>query len=296
MKIDSTHRPWMFTCLVVILLALATYLPYSRGPGPPSGRSVPGLIFGTIGYGLMLYAAALGVRKKYPLYRVGRASTWMRGHLWLGFLSFPMLLFHSGFAANGPLTSWLMLLLILTISTGVLGAALQHFLPTLMTTLVPLETIYEEIPNIRKRLRIEAEEAISPILGQVASGAKFVWGARASKSEHVAAVEIESPAWERFRETYSETIQPFLLDPEHVKNDCSDKEKSDALFAGLRLHLPHHAHAILTDLENICDEQRQLTQQKRIYRILHGWLLVHVPLSLALLLLGGIHAVVALWY
>jgi hypothetical protein len=33
-----------------------------------------------------------------------------------------------------------------------------------------------------------------------------------------------------------------------------------------------------------------------MYRMLHGWLLVHVPLSIALLVLGGIHAIVALRY
>jgi hypothetical protein len=287
----------MLACLAIGILALALYIPYSHASaGPPSGRSVPGLIFGIVGYGLMGYAAMLGVRKKYPLYRFGRASTWMRGHLWLGFLSFPMLVFHSGFAANGPLTSWLMILLILTISTGLLGALLQHYLPALMTRLVPLETIYEEIPNIRARLCREAEEAVSPILGQVALGERFVWGARPSKPERVATIEIEPEDWERFRVIYSETLQPFLSDPDRVRNECSKKESADSLFAALRLHLPFDAHAMLTDLENICEEQRQLTHQKRIYRLLHGWLLVHVPLSLALLVLGGIHAVVALWY
>jgi hypothetical protein len=48
------------------------------------------------------------------------------------------------------------------------------------------------------------------------------------------------------------------------------------------------------DLENICEEKRQLDQQSRLHRILHGWLLVHIPLSYALLLLGAVHAVMAL--
>ena len=55
-------------------------------------------------------------------------------------------------------------------------------------------------------------------------------------------------------------------------------------------------HQALEDLENICEEERQLSRQRRLYHWLHAWLLVHVPLSLALLLLGGIHAVMALRY
>ena len=52
----------------------------------------------------------------------------------------------------------------------------------------------------------------------------------------------------------------------------------------------------LTELEEICDERRQLADQKRLHHVMHGWLLVHVPLSMALLLLGAVHAVIALRY
>ena len=55
-------------------------------------------------------------------------------------------------------------------------------------------------------------------------------------------------------------------------------------------------HGVLDDLENICEEEQQLSRQIRIYRWLHAWLLVHVPLSIALLVLGGVHAVMALRY
>jgi hypothetical protein len=55
-------------------------------------------------------------------------------------------------------------------------------------------------------------------------------------------------------------------------------------------------HGVLDDLENICEEEHQLRRQIRIYVWLHGWLLVHVPLSMALLVLGAVHAVMALRY
>jgi hypothetical protein len=53
-------------------------------------------------------------------------------------------------------------------------------------------------------------------------------------------------------------------------------------------------HPNIDDLENICEEKRQLDKQSRLHKILHGWLLVHVPLSYALILLGAWHAIVAL--
>jgi hypothetical protein len=33
-----------------------------------------------------------------------------------------------------------------------------------------------------------------------------------------------------------------------------------------------------------------------MHKILHGWLMIHIPASWALLVLGGIHAVIALRY
>ena len=39
-----------------------------------------------------------------------------------------------------------------------------------------------------------------------------------------------------------------------------------------------------------------LTRQARLHKVLHVWLLVHIPLSLALLLLSFFHAVIALRY
>jgi len=52
----------------------------------------------------------------------------------------------------------------------------------------------------------------------------------------------------------------------------------------------------LDQLEQICLENLAWDRQERIYRWLHGWLLIHIPLSLALLILGVTHAVVALYY
>jgi len=37
-----------------------------------------------------------------------------------------------------------------------------------------------------------------------------------------------------------------------------------------------------------------LLRQEQMHRWMHGWLLLHIPLSLALILLGAVHAVMAL--
>src|ERR1700742_4620442 len=73
-------------------------------------------------------------RNRVPTWRLGRAKSWMRGHLWLGLLALPMILFHGGFHFGGTLTRVLMWLLIITVASGVDGALLQDSIPKKMNS------------------------------------------------------------------------------------------------------------------------------------------------------------------
>jgi hypothetical protein len=178
-----------------------------------------------------------------------------------------------------------MLLFFIVIGSGILGAAIQHYVPSLMTSRVPLETIYEEIPHVRTQLREEADQLAASICGPL----------EAEESQTVL-VEIEHDDRERFREVYLNNVRPYLADPEIQDAELADPLRSGETFEALRRLLAPTTHGVLDDLENICEEEQQLSRQIRIYRWLHAWLLVHVPLSIALLVLGAIHAVVALRY
>ncbi len=273
MRIDQTHRPWIIATVAAALASTVVYIIYAvRSPGGLRGGSTIGLTFGIAGYALMLYAGLLGARKKVPIWRLGRAQTWMRGHLWLGLLSLLLILFHGGFAYRGPLTLVLMLLFFIVIGSGILGAIVQHYVPSLLLERVPMETIYEEIPHVREQLRDEADQLVAAV------------------------VEIETEDRAQFAEVYEKRIRPYLANPDAPHTEMGDSRRSAEVFESARRLLAAPVHAVLDDLQNICEEERQLSRQIRIYRWLHSWLLVHVPLSIALLVLGGVHAVMALRY
>src|SRR5260370_41561764 len=140
----------------------------------------------------------------------------MRGHLWLGTLSFVLILFHGGFHFRGPLTALLMTLFFIVIISGWAGAAIQHYVPRVMTFRVPMETIYEEIPHVRAQLRQEADQLVATICGPLDGGisAEFVLPGQQSESAAVTTlVDIEVADRMHFREIYIRQVRPFLEKP-----------------------------------------------------------------------------------
>lgn len=255
------------------------------------GGTAAGLAFGSAGFAFMIFAALLGARKRVPVYRIGRAQTWMRGHLWLGLLSLPILLFHSGFRYGHGLTAWLMTLLIVVVLSGIFGAALQHYMPRVITREVTMETIYEEIGHVRAQLLEEAEELIK----QTASGEKqAIKGSDEPDSAMPAVVVMDEAA--PLHNFYEQELKPFLEKPGARGSALGDAAQARSAFAQLRTLVPLSLHTTIEDLEGICEEERQLTLQSHLHVWLHGWLLLHIPLSLALILLGAVHAVMALRY
>ncbi len=326
MRIDKTQHGWALASLAILTLSAFLYVLYAlEAPQGPRGGSAVGLTFGVIGFVFMLFAALLGARKRVPTWRVGRAQAWMRGHLWLGFLALPMILFHGGFHFGGTLTRVLMWLLIITVLSGVFGAALQHYVPRVMTADVPLETIYDEISRVRALLREEADRAIESLCGNLglskssSDASQRAGGFTALRTISASAVPLRTSSAVSagtsaavaaapeiillseensapLRRFYLSEMRPFLERPKQRGQRLSNQAKTSSAFAGLRTLLPAAAHVTLADLEDICDEARQLTRQERLHHWLHGWLLLHIPLSLALILLGAVHAVMSLRY
>lgn len=293
----SGHRRWIIACLLILAVATAFYVPYHRNAlNGPTGSSWPGLIYGIVGFSLMLYAGVLGARRKVPTWRLGRATTWMKGHIWLGLLSVPLILFHSGFQLDGTFTTVLMLLFGLVVLSGLFGLVVQQMLPQMMMTHVPMETIYEQIPHVLDQLCREAEELVTAVRGPLGNPSLSPLGSGQAQARPrtldspPAPLEGSVP----LNEFYLHHIQPFLYGSGR-DGPLATPAKAVVLFQQMRTLLPP-LHKTLGDLEAICEERRQLSLQTRLHHWLHGWLLVHVPLSMALLLLAAAHAIIALRY
>jgi len=307
MLIDRSHRTWAVASTVLLAVSLVAYSVYAASAALPSGGSLPGILFGIAGFAMMLYAGLLGARKKVRIWRLGRAQTWMRGHLWLGTLSFPVIVFHAGFTFGGGLTFVLMWLFVIVVISGLLGAYLQQTMPRRMMREVPMETIFEQIDHVRAQLLAEADTVVADACGKlevetVTPGARaadalarvpMMTTAAAAALATTSRIAAEESA--PLRTFYVRDMRPFVQSPS-AGHPLADRAQSTLMFEKVRALVPAVFHPAIADLENICEEERQLAQQGKLHRMLHAWQLVHVPLSVALLLMAIVHIVVALRY
>src|SRR5215468_6930388 len=172
MLINADQRGWLVGTAIATGALTAAYVAYvETAPYGPSGGSWPGLGFGILGTLCMVVAGLLSARKRVRTWRLGSAQRWMRLHIWLGLLAVPCIWFHSGFALGGALTTAIMVLFYVVIGSGLLGLALQQFVPSLMARRVPLETVLGQMDQVLAGLAVDAYELVSAIAGPMPEAA-----------------------------------------------------------------------------------------------------------------------------
>ncbi|MBY0228516.1 MAG: hypothetical protein K2W96_04470 [Gemmataceae bacterium] len=192
--------------------------------------------------------------------RYFRARWFMLAHLVAGLAAIPLSIIHSNWRFGGPLTAWLMLLFLVVSASGVWGMLMQQVIPRRMLDELPEETV-SALGGIAKE-RLE-EEAV----------------------RLVAALQAVAPAL-RIRDQIGafqkEELLPFLRgQPSALR----DPRRAAGAFTQLAEELPAEAQGDLRKLETCAEARRQLDRQRRLEGWLHGWLVLHVPLSFALLVL-----------
>jgi hypothetical protein len=310
------HQPWIVASLVVAVLAGVWFFlaaQWDRDPPWPSGGTWPGLVFGLLGGGICLFEFLLWVRKKLRSWRIGKVQAWMRAHIWLGLLSVPLLLFHSGFRFGNQLALVTMVLFLVVIASGIWGLVVQQFLPTRMLEDVQAETIASQIPVVSAQLAREAERLVFATCGPdpnrpdvpvedeapdfIVVGRMRTQGATQGKVvDTVTAAPEPVPNTGFLRETFYSTVKPYLEQGSAIDSPLAAPARSAAVFSELRVRVDPRAHPTVDTIEQLCDQRRQMDRQQVIQFWLHNWLWVHLPLSVALMVLMFVHTYAALQY
>lgn len=191
----------MATTAAFVLMLVVYVLSWATMPRGPTGGSAVGLAFGIIGTAMMIFAALLGARRKGRTWPFLSAQTWMRGHLWIGSLSVPAILFHANFQLGGLLETVLCMALVIVVISGILGLMMQQILPRAIMNSVSVEVSEASAPIVRSLWALEAEKVLAEICG------KF----HVSDAPNVRQLSAEDPEIRCFR-TYIEAEQQSKAD------------------------------------------------------------------------------------
>ena len=305
MVINRTHIPWFLATLIAtlgaVLLYLARFHPASlpfafelpsilKDAGAPKntyGGTRIGLLFGTLAFLIFLFSAALGVRQKKRLWRIGRVELWLKAHVWLTIFTLPLVIMHSGVSMGSPHTSLIMWLYFIVMGTGFFGIAMQQFIPSLLKERLPREVVFEQIPHIRKR----AIDAAETLLKDCSPAEAKPDAKPDPKAVPPTAEDAES--CEAICEFLKSDALPYLRLRRGDKHRLGSQRAGDEAFRLLKLGVALKWLPRVEELQACCDERRRTDLQAKLQHWLHGWLLIHVPISLLLIILTLWHAVVA---
>jgi hypothetical protein len=159
------------------------------------------------------------------------------------------------------------------------------------------ELIINTPANRPENSPLQTESSEDAMADLMAMAAKMeAMGVTPNQAATVLLVQPAPPVTDSLRTFYEREVKPFLAGPRGGTHSLSVPAQARNRFQQLRTMAPPELQEVVKDLESICEEARQLERQEKLHHFLHGWLLIHIPLSYALLLLSAVHAVMAFRY
>ncbi len=250
---------------------------------PPEPSSNLGVGLGFLAGAIVLIEMMILPRKWLRGRRLGPVRIWMWFHVWLGLICLPVVLIHAGFGFGGPLTTVTLALFLLVTLSGIWGLLMQQWLPEKLLSQIPDETVTSQINFVGEYHAAEAVRIVEALI------------IAPPESESAEPIVVGPPAKEllAFRD---ELLLPYLRAGNQSRSPLSSQAESTQRFFRLRGVVPEAAASSVDRLRELADLRRQWDSQAQVHFWLHNWLLLHLPLSVAMTGLMLLHAVRALKY
>ena len=218
---------------------------------------------------LVVVLTAYNLRKRITFLPLGRSSTWLQVHIFVGLLSIAVFGMHIGWRIpNGVLEVALAGVFLTVALSGIVGLGISRVFPRRLSERGE-EVFYARIPRVLHRIRTAVEQEVLACLR-----------------------EDDSTAVPEF---YSEHLRPFFERHHHFWNHLIKSRRSelkllrrmDAYTRYLNSHEKQAIEAIKDYVKVKSDLDFHFAHQK----ILKTWLFVHVPLSYSLVVMAIFHIV-----
>jgi hypothetical protein len=257
---------WLKVAFAVSAIALLGYVLADVKPRP-NGGSWYGYTLGTIGAGLIVWLALLGVRKRAMTEGRWSLKAWTSAHVYLGLALIVIATLHSGFQFGWNVHTLAYALMILVIASGVYGIVAYANLPRELSI------------NRREMTRKQMVEALSATDRQLEGAAQPL--ARAESDLVIEALE---------QDVFAAGLLTRLrgYDPK-----CTTQRAVAALTGTAG---SPESEKVIALLRRRLGQLEQIRRQMRLKALLEVWLYIHVPATIALLAALTAHIVSVFYY
>lgn len=267
-------RKWSIVGLVLIAALVASWFPYRASTPFPHGGSPAGLVYGAIALVLMGVLLYYGVRKRSYRSTFGKLEEWLQSHIWLGIVAFVAVVAHTGFRFEDRVATALFIVVSAVVASGIFGAILYRTVPRILTeveTNLSADQISEQLNQLsRSMARIASGK--SPAFQRIQAGI-----ARELRPRPLAAwmLVLAGPGRRTSRELGGDWTRMLGL------VQASEQEELRQLLVTSRQQKELH---------------HRLLQQQRYRNLLDFWLWIHLPLSIAMVVLILAHLASAFYF
>lgn len=229
----------------------------------------PFILTGWTLFGLMTFLSVFNWRKKLSMVPLGRSRNWLSLHVVGGFVAIAVFWMHVGDAwPRGAYERCLAALFYAVSITGMIGYALQRVYPPYLTR-TGVEIIYERIPKEIAYLRKQAQDTVLAC--------------------------TETTGSDTLGRQYLENLDWFFRRPRFLWNHAFAGNKAKSWVRNQRntvaRYLNDREHEFLDRLFKLASYKNDVDFHYTAQSIMKTWLLIHLPLAAAAMILGIWHVI-----
>lgn len=289
LRYQRSKYAWWF--LYAVLASLLLYLTegYSR---PASGGTWQGYVLGTVGAGLIVWLALMGIRKRSYSSTMGTVQGWASAHVYLGTALLVIATLHCAWQFGFNLHTLAYVLMCLVIFSGFFGVYVYFTLPQQITgnqaggnrsaLFAELFALDKQLRTLSKKTSPNIQIAITSSIERTAIGGNwFVQLAGSDRSHFVGSTDINNIDSRLLANGDQQSVIDFVAS----RLPRADKVVEVPVLHELVVHL--------------CRRQAVLRRIRRDIRLrawLQVWLYVHIPMTMALLVALTLHILSTFFY
>lgn len=272
MPVAHSGIVWRRIFIVLLIAVAASYWYYAQREFPHGGSRF-GLGYGIAGTALILLLAFFGIRKRWYRSRFGTLEQWLQSHIYLGILSLVVLLFHTGGRFNDKVAVTTLILVIIVVASGIFGAILYATVPRLLT-------------EVESNLTVEE---ISDQLNQLGRAMARIASGRSAPFQRI------------YDELLKQTTPGGLAGWQLLLSRLAKKRQAEAAdWARLIALAPKEEQEDLRQMLVLSRQRKELLlrliYQQRYKNFLEAWLYIHIPFTIALLIMAVVHIAGVFYY